>query len=107
MGTSMLFHVTATHTAEHCAAYDLDAQKKVIEAWGNMDKLGKEVGVRVKYWALDAPAHTVFILLEAEDTKGMSKFLLSSPMRQTFDVRPVLSSKDMTQIAGKIGPEAS
>ena len=103
----MLFHVTATHTAEHCAAYDMDAQKKVIAAWSTMDKLGEELGVQVKYWALDAPAHTVFMLLEAENTRGMSRFLLSSPMRQTFDVRPVLSSEDLQQIAGKVGPEAS
>ncbi len=100
----MLFHVTAKHEVTFCAAYDKPLQKEVGEAWGNLGKLSEELGVKVKSWGLDAPGHTIFMVLEAESVQSLSKFLLSNPMRQDYDVRPLLSLDEIKGMIGNIGP---
>lgn len=101
----MLFHVTAKHEVAFCGAYDQPLQEKVGEAWRNLGRLSEELGVKIKSWGLDAPGHTIFMLLEAESVASISKFLLSNPMRQDYDVRPVLSLDEIKGMIGKLGPD--
>ena len=103
----MLFHVTATHDVAHCGAYDQTLQKEVGESWANMDQLSKELSVKIKSWGIDAPGHTVFMLLEADSMGPISTCLLSNPMRQHYDIRPVLSHAEIQAMIGKFGPGAA
>ncbi len=46
----MLFHVTMTHTEENCAIYHREMMPGVLEAFENLEALGKELNVKLHYF---------------------------------------------------------
>ena len=94
----MLFHVTAVHDVDDCAAYNTEVQEQLLEFWGGIEALGDELGVQVLSWLADAPGHTVFMVLESGSVASVSKFLLAIPMRQDFDIRPVMQLETLAEM---------
>lgn len=85
----MLFHITMTHTEDNCGVYHSHMMPAIMEAYNNMDALGKELNVKLHYFTWCAPAHTAFVLLEADSLSAVSRYVFSIPMPQQIDIVPV------------------
>ncbi len=62
----MLFHITMTHTEDNCAIYHSEMMPGVLEAFENLEALGKELNVKLHYFTMCGPDHVAYVLLEAD-----------------------------------------
>ena len=85
----MLFHVTMTHTEDNCPVYHRETMPKIIEAYENLEALGKEVNVKLHYFTWCGPKHVAFVLLEADELSAVSRYVFSIPLAQKIDIVPV------------------
>jgi hypothetical protein len=85
----MLFHVTMTHTEDNCPNYHRDRMPEVLEAFENLEALGKELNVKLHYFTWCGPDHVAFVLLEAETLSAVSRYVFSIPIPQDIQVVPV------------------
>jgi hypothetical protein len=85
----MLFHVTSTHTADNCPAYNGDLREALGKAQEQMPRLAQELGVTVHFIVTGAPDHVVFSLLEADDLAAVARLLGAVPFKQDFRITPV------------------
>lgn len=92
----MLFHVTATHTADNCPLYDPDRQVAVQEAMGKSEDLARELGITIHFLVTGAPDHVHHGLLEADDFTAVQRFLAAIPIKQEFTITPVVSMRQAT-----------
>ena len=90
----MLFHVTMTHTEDNCAAYHHELMPAVLEAFENLETLGKDLNVKLHYFTWCPPGHVAFALLEADELSAISRFVFSIPMLQKTDIVPVEHMRD-------------
>lgn len=82
----MLFHITHVHAIDKCPARD----PVLLQAtYGKMIASAGELGVRLVGVWVDSPAHTVFMVAEAERVEQLEKLL--GPVTQIghADVKPV------------------
>lgn len=87
----MLFHVTHKHTAQTCPA---DDKEKVKNTWGKVLKSADEVGVKLISAYVDAPAHTVFLVLDADSPEKLEKFFFPVLKIGHGDIRPVTDAME-------------
>ncbi len=85
----MLFHITMTHTEDNCAIYHREIMPGVLEAFENLEALGKELNVKLHYFTWCGPDHVAFVLLEAETLSAVSRYVFSIPLPQDIQVVPV------------------
>ncbi len=95
----MLFHVTMTHTEENCAIYHREMMPGVLEAFENLEALGKELNVKLHYFTWCAPDHVAFVLLEADTLSAVSRYVFSIPMPQKINIVPVEHLQDTIAMA--------
>jgi hypothetical protein len=95
----MLFHVTMTHTEENCAIYHREMMPGVLEAFENLEALGKELSVKLHYFTLCGPDHVAFVLLEADTLSAVSRYVLSIPMPAKNTIVPVEHLQDTIAMA--------
>lgn len=95
----MLFHVTMTHTEDNCAMYHREMMPGVLEAFENLEALGKELNVKLHYFTWCAPDHVAFVLLEADALSAISRYLFSIPMPQKITIVPVEHLHDTIAMA--------
>ena len=95
----MLFHITMTHTEDNCAIYNSDMMPGVLEAFENLDALGKELNVKLHFLTWCGPNHVAFALLEADTLSAISRYVFSIPMPQKTDIVPVEHMDDVIAMA--------
>ena len=95
----MLFHVTMTHTEENCALYHREMMPGVLEAFENLESLGKELNVKLHYFTMCAPDHVAYVLLEADSLSAVSRYLFSIPMPANNEIVPVEHLQDTIDMA--------
>ena len=95
----MLFHITMTHTEDNCAIYHSEMMPAVLEAFENLDALGKELNVNLHYLTWCGPNHVAFALLEADTLSAISRYVFSIPMPQKTNIVPVEHMDDVIATA--------
>ena len=95
----MLFHVTATHTAEDCPGYNLQRMPEVVTSLEKLESLAKELNVKVHFLVNGAPEHVSFALLEADNPGAVARVVNSIAIRQDFKVTPVQREEDLMALA--------
>jgi hypothetical protein len=86
------YFIRSTHAPADCPSYmgdDNPIKMQAIEWLGRRDALAGDLGVKVVSSVLDPPAHEEFLVVEAEDMAGLSKFLLSNPVVCNHETRAV------------------
>jgi muconolactone delta-isomerase len=95
----MLFHVTMTHTAGDCPAYDRQKMADVISGMEKLDAVAAELKVKVHMLAWGAPEHVAYALLEADSLAALMPYVNAIPLRQDFKVTPVQHLKDVVAMS--------
>ena len=95
----MLFHITMTHTEENCAIYHREMMPGVLEAFENLEALGKKLNVKLHYFTMCGPDHVAFVLLEADTLSAVSRYLFSIPMPAKNTIVPVEHLHDTIAMA--------
>ena len=95
----MLFHVTATHSADNCPGYNHEKMPALIEAIECSNARANELGIKVHFMVNAAPKHVIYALLEADDASKIAPWANSFPLKQEFDVNPVMAEADMAAMA--------
>ena len=95
----MLFHVTATHSADNCPGYNRELMPPMLEAIEGSGDLAIELGIKVHFMVSAAPKHVSYILLETEDSSRIPLWANSFPYKQEFDINPVMHEERMATMA--------
>lgn len=82
----MLFHVTHTHTGESCPAHNPEL---IRTTFGKMLSSAEKIGVNVIGRYVDAPAHTVYFILEADSVEKLADFFEPALNIGHAEIRPV------------------
>ena len=78
-----------THTEDNCAVYNDGIRPAVLEAFENLNALGKELNVELHYFTWCGPDHVAFVLLEADTLSAVNQYVFSIPIRQKISIVPV------------------
>jgi hypothetical protein len=81
-----MFHVKHTHTWESCPAHDPDL---ISSTFGKMLAGAEKTGVKVIGRYVDAPAHTVYFIIEADSAKEIANFFEPALKIGHAEIRPV------------------
>ena len=68
----MLFHITHVHTPEACPYGN---PEKARDTFGKMMASTEQIGVKLVGAWVDAPAHTVYAVIEADSTQKIEELL--------------------------------
>jgi len=68
----MLFHITHVHTPETCPYHN---PEKARATFGKMLGSAEQLGVRLVGVWFDAPAHTLYIVVETDSAQKIEQFL--------------------------------
>ncbi len=68
----MLFHITHVHTPETCPYHNPEKARATI---GKMLGSAEQVGVKLVCTWIDAPAHTIYIVVETDSAQKIEEFL--------------------------------
>ncbi len=90
------------HSVEDCPGYNKEKMKEMREAGQNMEQLAEELNVKVHFLVNAAPAHVVFALLETDDYSSIFKLLNNVPLRQDFEITPVMHQKDLMKLTAEM-----
>jgi hypothetical protein len=82
----MLFHVTHTHTPESCPAHD---PERARETFGKVLSSAEGIGVKLIGAWVDAPAHAVYLVVEADSVEKLSELFFPALTIGHADIRPV------------------
>jgi hypothetical protein len=95
----MLFHVTMTHTAQTCPAYDPELMRATLPALEKLEGTAQELGLKVHFALWAAPEHDAYALVETDNLGVIARWVNSLPMRQEFRVTPVQHVQDLVVTA--------
>ena len=82
----MLFHITHTHSPEMCPRHDTT---KTRNTWGKTFYKAENSGIKLLASYVDAPAHTVYFIVEADSAENITKFLDPVLTMGSAQIRPV------------------
>lgn len=82
----MLFHITHIHTPETCPGKD---PEKVRDTFGKMLSNAEQLGLKLVGAWVDGPAHTAYILVEADSAEKIFDFFEPTANIARAEVRPV------------------
>jgi hypothetical protein len=68
----MLFHITHKHTPETCPYRD---PEKTKSTYGKMMSSAEQLGVKIVGAWVDAPAHTVYVVVETDSVQKIEELL--------------------------------
>ena len=68
----MLFHITHVHTPETCPYHN---PEKARETFGKMMSNAEQLGVKLVGAWVDAPAHTVYFVVETDSAEKIQELL--------------------------------
>lgn len=93
----MLFHVTMTHTADDCPAYQPERMPAVIASLEALEQRGRELHVKAHALLWAAPAHVAFAILEADTLGTIARYLNSIAITQDFTITPVQNVSEVVE----------
>jgi hypothetical protein len=82
----MLFHVTHVHKEELCPAHD---PEKARATFGKILSSAEQIGVTLVGAWVDAPAHTVYLVVETDSVEKLSDLFYPALSVAHADIRPV------------------
>ena len=82
----MLFHITHVHTPETCPYHDKD---KARDTFGKMMSSIEQLGVKLVGAWVDAPAHTVYFVIESDSVQKIEELLAPGLKIGHAETRPV------------------
>ena len=83
--TNMIFHITATHNYETCPAHNEEIRQTFAKTlMGSEEKQVKVISTYV-----NAPAHTFYIIIEAEAIENIYQWLDPIITHNHYDIEPV------------------
>lgn len=88
----MLFHITHLHNWQTCPAHN---SEKAKSTFGKMLSNADASGVKLHSAFIDPPAHTIFMIVEANDAKQLELFLDPVFELGSADIRPVSNALDV------------
>jgi hypothetical protein len=88
----MLFHITHIHNWENCPAHD---PEKAKSTFGKMLANADASGVKLLSAFVDPPAHTFYLIIEANDAKQLELFLDPVFKLGSAEIRPVSNALDV------------
>lgn len=68
----MLFHITQTHTPEACPYHN---PEKARATFGKMLSGAEQLGVKLVGVWVDAPAHTMYVVVDADSAQKLEELL--------------------------------
>ncbi len=68
----MLFHITHTHTPETCP---YNNPEKARDTFGKVMSNAEQLGVKLAGAWVDAPAHTVYLVVETDSVQKIEELL--------------------------------
>ena len=95
----MLFHVTLTHTAQTCPAYDPETMQAFIPALEKLEATAQDLGLKLHFALWAAPEHVAYALVEGDSLGAIARWVNSVPIRQEFRVTPVQHVQDLVVTA--------
>ena len=87
----MLFHVKHTHSAETCPAGN---RENVRNTWGKVLSGAKGNGVKLVGAYVDAPAHTVFLVIDTDSMGNIEKLFIPVLKTGEAEITPVTNAFD-------------
>jgi hypothetical protein len=93
----MLFHITMTHKAKNCPAYNKEDMPDMVAGLKKLEGLAKGLSVKIHFIVWAAPEHAAYALLEADRLRSIAQFVNAIPIRQDFRVTPVEDAKQMAE----------
>ena len=82
----MLFHITHVHTPETCPYHN---PEKARDTFGKMMSSSEQLGVKLVGAWVDAPAHTVYFVIETDSVKKIEELLAPGLEIGHAETRPV------------------
>ena len=82
----MLFHITHVHTPETCPYHD---KEKARDTFGKMMSSSEQLGVKLVGAWVDAPAHTVYFVIETDSVQKIEELLAPGFKIGHAETRPV------------------
>ena len=86
----MLFHAKHVHTAQTCPAGDADWLRATF---GRMLGSASEFGVALLGVYADAPAHTVYLIIEAQSSEQLERLFEPLLGLGSAEIRPVTDAR--------------
>jgi len=68
----MLFHITHVHTPETCPYHN---PEKARDTFGKVFSSGERLGVKLHGAWVDAPAHTIYLVVETDSAQKIEELL--------------------------------
>ena len=94
----MLFHMTATHTADNCPGYNPELMPGLVEAIEGSDAVASDLGIKVHFMVNAAPEHVTYALVETDDSSRLALWTTSFPFKQDFKITPVRREAELTEM---------
>jgi hypothetical protein len=88
----MLFHVTHVHSPESCPAHDPEQARATF---GKILSSAEEKGVKLIGAWVDAPAHTVFFVVDTDSAAKLSDLFFPALTIGHAEITPVEDSLDL------------
>ena len=90
----MLFHITHVHTPELCPYHD---PEKARATFGKVLGSAEQLGVTVVGAWVDAPAHTVYIVVESDSSQKIEELLAPAFEMGHAETRVVQDGRSVLQ----------
>ncbi len=91
----MLFHVTMTHSAATCPAYNPEQMPGFIAGADKLEGATAELHVKVHSILWAAPEHVAYAIVEADSLAAVARLAFVLPLQQEFKVTPVQNLQDV------------
>ena len=91
----MLFHVTMTHSAGTCPAYNAEQMPGFIAGADKLEGAAAELQVKVHSILWAAPEHAAYAIVEADSLAAVARYVFAFPLQQEFKVTPVQNLQDV------------
>jgi hypothetical protein len=86
----MLFHITSSHTPEHCAMYNPEIGQTYIRFLAeSLPALAKEEGVTLHFSGVAMAEHTAYFIMESATLEPVQRLLFSLPLKQVYRITPI------------------
>jgi len=96
----MLYMVVSTHGPEVCPMSNPEAAKKMRYAMEHMNDVTKKLNIKVNGSWVDAPAHVIYMLVDANNAHDISRMAMELRLMEwnTVTINPVLPMAEVAKM---------
>lgn len=91
----MLLHIRHEHTEQLCPALDQELMNSTFKIVLS-EEHRKKCNLELISAYIDAPGHTIFLVVDADDMANVVRFLLPLNKIGKGEVRPVIDARDLS-----------